>query len=197
MKELAQRLSQWRKLWGFSQRELARRADITNGTLSQIEQGNTSPSIQTVQKLAEAFGIDLQTLMFSEPYPPILVRSEGGAPLLPLAAGTAGIYSFDDKAATFHRVQILPHGVLEYADILSVSQSDPYAQGAGAGLPWLRVYVVSGDVSIAVVGRTVSLLAGDAACVPAERPFSLIAADQASEVLLLMPFSAVPSARHT
>ena len=59
--QIGQRLVTWRNLWGFSQRELARRAGLTNGTLSQIEQGNTSPSLQTIEKLAVAFGLDTQT----------------------------------------------------------------------------------------------------------------------------------------
>ncbi len=185
MTELGRRLSQWRSLWGFSQRELARRADITNGTLSQIELGNTSPSIQTVEKLAGAFGVDLQTLMFAEPYPPMLVRSEGSAPLLPLSVGTAGVYSFEEMAPTFSRLQVPPGGVLEYAEILAVIQGDTLG---APDTQWLRLYVVSGELTIELVGRATSLLAGDAACLPAGQPFTILCADQATELLLLTPF---------
>lgn len=185
--ELGRRLSQWRDLWGFSQRELARRADITNGTLSQIEQGNTSPSIQTVQKLASAFGIDLQTLMFVDPYPPVMIRTEGSAPLLPLSKGTAGVYSFDAMAPTFSRIQVSPGGVLEYAEILAVIQGDAKS-GLTPSAEWLRLYVISGELTLELAGRAVSLLAGDAACLPAGQPFMILCANQASELLLLTPF---------
>jgi transcriptional regulator with XRE-family HTH domain len=104
--ELGERIAVWRKLWRYSQRELARRAGITNGTLSQIEQGNTSPSVHTVQKLADAFGIGLQTLMFEPPFSPIMVVTEGQAPVNPLSSGSLSIYKFAPVGLRFHRLNL-------------------------------------------------------------------------------------------
>ncbi|MFT7558632.1 MAG: transcriptional regulator with XRE-family HTH domain [Flavobacteriales bacterium] len=50
---------------GLSQRELARRADITNGALSNIEQGKVSPSIVSLEKILGAIPMSLQEF-FSE-----------------------------------------------------------------------------------------------------------------------------------
>jgi transcriptional regulator with XRE-family HTH domain len=58
-----------RTLYGLSQRELAKRAGVTNGTISLIEQNHVSPSISSLKKvldgipmsLAEFFTLDLQT----------------------------------------------------------------------------------------------------------------------------------------
>jgi len=56
-----------RTMYGLSQRELAKRAGVTNGTISLIEQNRVSPSISSLKKvldgipmsLAEFFTLDL------------------------------------------------------------------------------------------------------------------------------------------
>lgn len=53
------RLRQLRLEFGLSQRELARRAGMTNANLSMIEQGRVSPSIQTLEKILRAVPISL------------------------------------------------------------------------------------------------------------------------------------------
>lgn len=58
-----------RTMYGLSQRELAKRAGVTNGTISLIEQNRVSPSISSLKKvldgvpmsLAEFFTLDLDT----------------------------------------------------------------------------------------------------------------------------------------
>jgi transcriptional regulator with XRE-family HTH domain len=54
------RLQIIRKQRGLSQRELARRADVTNSTLSMIEQGKVSPSVGSLEKILSAFPMSLQ-----------------------------------------------------------------------------------------------------------------------------------------
>lgn len=61
------RLKLVRKIYGLSQRELARRAGVTNAAISFIEQGRVSPSIGSLEKilgsvpmsLAEFFSLQL------------------------------------------------------------------------------------------------------------------------------------------
>jgi transcriptional regulator with XRE-family HTH domain len=65
--EVATRLQYIRKRHGLSQRELAKRAGVTNGTISLIEQNRVSPSVSSLKKvldgvpmsLAEFFTLDL------------------------------------------------------------------------------------------------------------------------------------------
>lgn len=59
------RLQALRKRFGLSQRELARRAEVTNSTLSMIEQGKVSPSVGSLEKILKAFPFSLQEF-FSE-----------------------------------------------------------------------------------------------------------------------------------
>jgi transcriptional regulator with XRE-family HTH domain len=62
---LGERLKALRLQEGISQRELARRAELTNGNLSQIEQGRVSPSVHTLEKLLAALHISLEDFFTS------------------------------------------------------------------------------------------------------------------------------------
>lgn len=56
-------LKQLRQLQELTQQELAERADMSISFLSTIERGLKSPTIETLEKLAEALGISLSQLM--------------------------------------------------------------------------------------------------------------------------------------
>lgn len=66
--DVGSRLKAVRQLYGLSQRELAKRAGVTNGTISLIEQNRVSPSVSSLKKvldgvpmtLAEFFTLDLE-----------------------------------------------------------------------------------------------------------------------------------------
>ena len=53
------RLKQLRTGRGLSQRDLARRAGVTNGLISQIEQNKVSPSVGTLKKIVEPLSVSL------------------------------------------------------------------------------------------------------------------------------------------
>jgi len=65
--DVGQRLKSVRQMYGLSQRELAKRAGVTNGTISLIEQDRVSPSVSSLKKvldgipmsIAEFFTLDL------------------------------------------------------------------------------------------------------------------------------------------
>ena len=67
--KVGDRLKAVRSMYGLSQRELARRAGVTNSTISTIEQNRVSPSIDSLAKvlagipmtLIDFFTIDLDT----------------------------------------------------------------------------------------------------------------------------------------
>lgn len=62
---LASRLKKLRRQHGLSLQQLSDRADLSIGTLSQVERGLSQPSLRTVRKLANAFG--LSTAFFFDP----------------------------------------------------------------------------------------------------------------------------------
>lgn len=56
---LGARLKRVRELNGLSQRELARRAGVTNSNISMVEQGQVSPSVGSLARLLEAVPLTL------------------------------------------------------------------------------------------------------------------------------------------
>lgn len=56
---IGERLRSIREMYGFSQRALAKRAEVTNGIISMIEQNSSSPSIATLKKILDGFPISL------------------------------------------------------------------------------------------------------------------------------------------
>lgn len=80
------RLKALREVRGLSQRELARRAHITNANLSMIEQNKVSPALSTLEKILQALNIEIAEFFSSpEPSGPIfktedftIIRRKGG-----------------------------------------------------------------------------------------------------------------------
>ncbi len=56
---IGKRLQDIRKSQGLSQRELASRAGLTNGTVSLIEQNKTSPSVASLKSLLDAIPMSI------------------------------------------------------------------------------------------------------------------------------------------
>lgn len=57
--DIGTRLLEIRKANGLSQRELATRAGLTNGTVSLIEQNKTSPSVASLKRLLDAIPMSI------------------------------------------------------------------------------------------------------------------------------------------
>jgi len=57
--DVGERLQSIRKLKGLSQRELAKRAGVTNSTISLIEQNKVSPSVSSLKKVLDGIPISL------------------------------------------------------------------------------------------------------------------------------------------
>jgi transcriptional regulator with XRE-family HTH domain len=53
-------LRHWRDRRGYSVRELARRAGVGFVTVSRIENGHVSPTVDMLEKLAKALDIDVR-----------------------------------------------------------------------------------------------------------------------------------------
>jgi len=58
--KIGERLKQLRMINSLTQEELASRADLTKGYISQLENDATSPSIATLKDIVDVFGITMQ-----------------------------------------------------------------------------------------------------------------------------------------
>ena len=63
--QLGQKIKELRMMYGLTQEELADRAELSKGFISQLERDLTSPSIATLVDILESLGTDLKTF-FSE-----------------------------------------------------------------------------------------------------------------------------------
>lgn len=57
--DVGSRIIRLRKQFGFSQRALAQQAGVTNGSISMIEQNRVSPSVASLRKILNVFGMSL------------------------------------------------------------------------------------------------------------------------------------------
>lgn len=63
---LGDKIRRLRQAQGMSQRELARLAGLTNGTISMIEQARVSPSVASLKKILDGFGLTLAEFFSAE-----------------------------------------------------------------------------------------------------------------------------------
>jgi transcriptional regulator with XRE-family HTH domain len=64
--EFGSRVLRLRQAYGISQRELAKRAGVTNGAISMIEQNRVSPSVASLSKILDVFGLSLSEFFASD-----------------------------------------------------------------------------------------------------------------------------------
>lgn len=71
---LGKRIADLRRKHGLSTGELARRARVTSGFISQMEHSKTVPSLHTLQRVATALQVPLAYLLLEEDRRPQVVR---------------------------------------------------------------------------------------------------------------------------
>ena len=86
---IARTLRRERETIGISVSELARRADVSKATVSQLESGSGNPSVETLWALAVSLGVPFAVFVDQEARAPTLVRAtafSGGAAGIPSSA---------------------------------------------------------------------------------------------------------------
>lgn len=67
-KDLTKKLIWLRKLEGLNQNEFAKKVGLTQASISQLEDGKRSPSIDSLRKISNALGMSLNELI-EDPVP--------------------------------------------------------------------------------------------------------------------------------
>ena len=145
------RLKQARMQQGLSQRGLAKRAGVTNGLISQIEQNKISPSIASLKKILDVLSLSLADF-FTSDEPAGASYFYARKTLPDLGSGDVAIYLVGSNVR--HRAMSILHEV--------------YAAGADTGPQMLSHageeggVVIKGKIEI-TVGETMRILGpGDA-----------------------------------
>lgn len=156
--DAAERLKLLRETFGFSQRELAKRAGVTNSSISMIEQGQVSPSIQSLARILAAFPISLSDFFSFDPSHSAQVYRSGD---LQLKVDKAGL-----KVQVFGALNPQMDARIECL---------PAGQAFGFNLPGADVcgLVLEGEAQLVLLGGTEHITAGDAFYVPAKQPYQL------------------------
>ncbi|MPZ87393.1 MAG: helix-turn-helix domain-containing protein [Nitriliruptorales bacterium] len=124
--EIGPRLRSERESRGLSQRELARRLGLSPSLISQIEKGQSRPSVSTLYAMVNELGLSLDELLLRAPD----ARPDTGAPARPPVPGP--VRRPDDRA-----VIVLESGV----------RWERIADGSGAHVDFLYVIYEVGGAS--------------------------------------------------
>ncbi|MBO4651974.1 MAG: cupin domain-containing protein [Lachnospiraceae bacterium] len=73
---IGKRIRDLRNKNGLTQEELAARTELTKGFISQLERGQTAPSVSTLQDIVECLGTNLSEFFSEEREPQIVYRKE-------------------------------------------------------------------------------------------------------------------------
>jgi transcriptional regulator with XRE-family HTH domain len=149
--DIGERLREIRERYGFSQRALAARADVTNGMISMIEKNRSSPSVATLKKILNGFPMSLaEFFAVGAPQQPKMFFA--AAELVEIAGGPISYRqvgaNLDGKALQIIHEQLLP-GADTGADMLRHEAEE-------GGI------VIRGEIEVTVGMQSRILRAGDA-----------------------------------
>ena len=162
MEDIGKRLKSIRKQAGVSQRELAKRAGVTNSTISMIEKNSVSPSISSLKKVLSGIPMSMLEFFNTEEFetadvPVVYTKADFRE-----VAGDDGIKwgligkFFPDRQLTFMVENYTPG---------SDTGEEAYShEGEEAG------YIVSGKVELIVDKQTYVLNTGEGYYFESKRP---------------------------
>lgn len=173
--KIGQRLRQLRTAQGLTITQLAERAEVSAGIISQIERGNANPSIKTMQLIRAALGVNLWEFLGdtrSTDKASTYIRRKAERPKITVGKTQLAkelLSPRSDRNLRFMMITLPPGG--ESEDVI-------IGDGEKGGL------VMSGQVQLTVAGETHDLFKGDSCqfpsslphriCNPSDQPASLI-----------------------
>ncbi len=169
-------VKQRREAAGYSLRMLAASSGISSSMISDIERGTKSPTVTTLARLAEAFGVSAATLVGEGTGPAprihVLRRGDGAGGKHPAPWESLGPAASGSRI-DFVRYQIPPSTVL--------GPSAAHASGTVE-----HMHVVSGTVRVTVGDETAELSAGDSCSCRADAPHAVENPDVSTEALIYL-----------
>ncbi len=160
--DIGDRLRQIRKAKGLSQRQLASRSGVTNGTISMIEQNRSSPSVGSLKKVLEGIPTTLSEFFAQDEESEEQYFFTAGE----LKELSPGLWGRVGATINLEHVSLRQVGDASRHSLQILYER--YPPGADTGEDMLRHeaeeggVVVSGEIELTVDGRTQNLKANDA-----------------------------------
>jgi transcriptional regulator with XRE-family HTH domain len=152
--QIGPRIRHARRLNGILMRDLAARVGCTESMVSKIENGHVVPSLQMLQRLVEALGLDLSAFFGADPNSPGIIQRAGQRPVTttdPIRTGTGVSY---ERLVPFGAGNLLEANI--HVIEAGGSKVDPIThQGETLG------YVVEGQLELTIEDTTYMLNTGD------------------------------------
>ncbi len=149
---LAERLRALRAEKGLSLQELAERSGISRATLSRIENGEVSPTAETLGALASAYAMTISRLLApaERPFAPLIAREQQSVWHDPRHGFTRHVVSPPSGALTVEviRCEIAAHQSISYEKPPVIGQEH-------------HLIMLSGSLTVSVEGATHRLKLGD------------------------------------
>lgn len=149
--DIGMRLRRLRERHGFSQRELAKRAGVSNATISLIEQNRASPSVGSLKKVLDGIPVSLADF-FADDQPGRMRVFFQAADLVELAGGRVS-YRQVGRDLSGRAMQILHERYTPGADTGPTPLTHTGEEGG---------IVISGEVELSVGDDRRTLRPGDA-----------------------------------
>lgn len=155
------RIRELRKSGGMTLQELSEFTGLSVGHLSQIERGLASPTLASLDKVAEALGTTVTHLVSGPDEERLLVRKgEEEVADFPEINATVGYYRFSETSAVLEDIVVQP--------------------GEAGEQQWSRhvypeiAFVVEGELTVVLEDARVALGPGDAFLVPRNRRHKIV-----------------------
>ncbi len=158
--EVGFRLKHLRTEYGLSQRQLSKKSGVANATISQIEAGSLNPTVGTLRKILTGFPISLATFFDRT-----------------IETGQEKIFFAKSELTE------LSEGLVSYRQVGGVRQGqaiqflwERYEPGGNTGRHAFAHegeecgFIISGELTVTVAGRTQSLKAGEAYYFKSDQP---------------------------
>ncbi len=159
--DIANRLQRVREIYCLSQRELAKRAGVTNSSVSMIEQGRVSPSIGSLTKLLGGIPMTLNdffTVDFTNELHSFFKINAKDNLEPPISENMGYLLSEDDRSELYY--EIFPAGT-------------DTGEGFCVNAKRVSGFVVQGSLNITISGETDILHSGDGFIVEAKHPYRI------------------------
>lgn len=157
--DLGNKLRKEREARGYTLKQLAEKSDLSIGFISQVERGQTEPSLASLKKLCEALGIKMRDVFEQDEQKSDFVRKGSGQKMVVHDVKCELLAAIDNKTMEVLYKVVAPGG-----------KSGQIESHPGEEFVWVK----SGKLSITIGETTYILNTGDSVYFKASQPHACI-----------------------